>query len=510
MGSEESHKSMESNRRIRRASQSLFFFVILLGSNFVTYFFFSCNDLTTSKSSFNGDLHNRYHQHLANAQQKQRADDDGKEGMPVAELVAGLVFQLNVTQADLKRTQQELIDVKAELRESRLELSHIFVDALAKNMELLNVSTHVLEGMHAIHESKGKSSSSSSSTSSKQDSSFWSRWMGIQDDADESHAAQKTSELHEYTALRPLPLGFNPGQGSDTMVSSIGHGCALEEDDLKKFMGYKVRGECPDDQNLAQRLLLHGCEPLPRRRCFARIPPNFTEPYPVPESFWTVPEDSSILWSAYICKSFKCLNDRKKQKVFDDCNDCFDLEGKERERWEKHDTELDFSIEEVLRLKNGSVRIGLDIGGGSASFAVRMMERGVTIVTTSMNLNGPFNNFIALRGVVPLYLTVAQRLPFFDNTLDIVHSMHVLSHWIPLDTLEFILFDIDRVLRPGGIFWLDHFFCGKSQLKDTYVPMIRGMGYRVHRWVTSPKMDRGRPEIYLSAVLEKPLVRNIL
>lgn len=52
---------------------------------------------------------------------------------------------------------------------------------------------------------------------------------------------------------------------------------------------------------------------------------------------------------------------------------------------------LDFTVDEVLALKkNGRIRIGLDIGGGAGTLAVRMKEMGDTIVSTTMNLIGPF------------------------------------------------------------------------------------------------------------------------
>lgn len=157
--------------------------------------------------------------------------------------------------------------------------------------------------------------------------------------------------------------------------------------------------------------------------------------------------------------------------------------------------------------KPGRIRIGLDIGGGVATFAVRMRERNITIVTTSMNLNGPFNNFIASRGVVPLYISISQRLPFFDNTLDIVHSMHVLSNWIPTTLLHFLMFDIYRVLRPGGLFWLDRFFCAGDQMEKVYQPLIESIGFKKLKWVTGKKHDRDPAlgEMYLSALLKKPL-----
>lgn len=250
-------------------------------------------------------------------------------------------------------------------------------------------------------------------------------------------------------------------------------------------------------------------------RCFARGFNNFSDPVPFPQSMWTMPPDGSINWSAYSCKSLECLNRRAQQKVFADCLDCFDLQGREKHRWVRvSPSSIDFTIEEVLLLatkNNGSVRIGLDIGGGTGTFAARMSEYNVTIITSTLNLGGPFNNFIAHRGLMPLFVSIAQRLPFWDNTLDMVHSMHVLSNWIPTETLSFIIYDIDRVLRPGGLFWLDHFFCIRPQLEEVYIPMIQHLGYTKLKWEIGNKLDRGAllQEVYLSALLKKPTQARI-
>ncbi|KAK9272300.1 hypothetical protein L1049_002671 [Liquidambar formosana] len=327
-------------------------------------------------------------------------------------------------------------------------------------------------------------------------------------------AAEATTELPpeflSFTSAQLLPLGFNTNFDSDTLYPPVGRACTLFPDELRRYMSYKVNGSCPDDELLAQKLLLKGCEPLPRRRCRPAAPPHYVEPFPLPVSFWTTPSDSSVVWTAYTCKNYSCLiNRRRNQKGFDDCKDCFDLEGPEKVRWSGSvGSGVDFSIDEVLATKKpGTIRIGLDIGGGVATFAIRMKEKNITIVTTSMNLNGPFNNFIASRGVVPLYISISQRLPFFDNTLDIVHSMHVLSNWIPTTLLHFLFFDIYRVLRPGGLFWLDHFFCVGEQFEEVYQPLIDSIGFKKVKWVVGRKLDRGPElrEMYLSALLEKPL-----
>ncbi|XP_058185398.1 probable methyltransferase At1g29790 [Rhododendron vialii] len=335
-----------------------------------------------------------------------------------------------------------------------------------------------------------------------------------EDDVQVSDDPQTTSDLPPeflaFTSAQLLPFGYNSNFDSDTIFPPVGRPCTLFPDELRGFMSYKVNGSCPDDELLAQKLLLRGCEPLPRRRCHPVAPPEFAEPYPLPASLWASPPDSSVVWTSYTCKNYTCLIHRKKNKGFDDCKDCFDLEGREKTRWAQPGTSTgpDFSIDDVLAVKSpGTIRIGLDIGGGVATFAVRMRERNITIITTSMNLNGPFNSFIASRGVVPMYISISQRLPFFDNTLDIVHSMHVLSNWIPTTLLHFLFFDVYRVLRPGGLFWLDHFFCVGDQLEEVYAPLINSIGFEKVKWEVGPKLDRGPElrEMYLSALLEKPL-----
>ncbi|GMP39660.1 hypothetical protein CsSME_00010402 [Camellia sinensis var. sinensis] len=203
--------------------------------------------------------------------------------------------------------------------------------------------------------------------------------------------------------------------------------------------------------------MLKGCELVPRRRCHLKTPARYVEPTPLSKRYY-------------------------------DCKDCFDLQGREKARW-LFDKGLDYGIEQVLGLKRrGTIRIGLDIGNGTGTFAARMKERNVTIITTSVNLDGPFTSFIASRGLISMHLSVSQRLPSFENTLDIVHSMHVLRNWIPDTMLEFTLYDIYR-------------------LNATYVLMLNRVGFKKLGWNASMKLDRGidKNEWYFSALLEKPM-----
>lgn len=51
--------------------------------------------------------------------------------------------------------------------------------------------------------------------------------------------------------------------------------------------------------------------------------------------------------------------------------------------------DADFLISEVLGLKPGEIRIGLDFSVGTGTFAARMREFNVTIVSASINLGAP-------------------------------------------------------------------------------------------------------------------------
>nr|CAD1836959.1 unnamed protein product [Ananas comosus var. bracteatus] len=307
----------------------------------------------------------------------------------------------------------------------------------------------------------------------------------VDQSAHDTWQEEPTGELGLAVGPHKLPLGHSTNLHADALYPALGHACRSFE--IREGSG----------------------EPLPRRRCRPKSPIGFAEPDPLPDSLWRVPPDTSIVWDPYTCKNYSCVVNRGRSKDYFDCKDCFDLvNGRERRRWLADNGGLNFGIDSVLKLKpRGTIRIGLDIGSGKGTFAARMRERGVTVVTSTMDFDGPFNNFVASRGLVPLHVSVAHRLPFYDGTLDVVHTMHVLSNWVPDAVLEFALFDIYRVLLPGGLFWLDHFFCVGSQLDSVYVPMLDRVGFRKLRWTTGRRLDRGieMNQWNLSAVLEKPM-----
>ncbi|KAH7658244.1 putative S-adenosyl-L-methionine-dependent methyltransferase protein [Dioscorea alata] len=317
-------------------------------------------------------------------------------------------------------------------------------------------------------------------------------------------------EIRKYVKLKPNRLGKQNFMGANGTFTSIGHACFSMKEELEEYMDYDVGDFCKDDWKVAQKLMVHGCDPLPRRRCFARSPKLYTKPSPINESIWKLPEDHNVRWSHYRCKSFACLARNATGKGFFKCSDCFNLTHHEKPRWMQvvyfdpsTNSTPDFLIEDVLKIKPGEIRIGLDFSAGTGTFAARLREFNVSIVTATINLGAPFSEMIALRGLLPLYLTINQRLPFFDNTLDIIHSTRFLDGWIDFILLDFVLYDWDRVLRPGGLLWIDSFFCAKDDLED-YLEAFRMLRYKKHKWVVVPKLDKDGSEVFFSAVLEKP------
>ncbi|KAK2995829.1 hypothetical protein RJ640_006168 [Escallonia rubra] len=317
-------------------------------------------------------------------------------------------------------------------------------------------------------------------------------------------------EIRKYVRIKPNRLGKQNFMGANGTFTSIGHACFAMKDDLEEYMDYDIGEICKDDWKLAQKLMVHGCDPLPRRRCLSVAPKLYTKPFPINESMWRLPDDRNVRWSGYRCKSFTCLASNTTRKGFFKCADCFNLTDHEMPRWIKpvyqdpnSNLTADILITEVLALMPGEIRIGLDFSVGIGTFAARMRGFNVTVVSATINLGAPFNEMIALRGLVPLYLTVNQRLPFFDNTLDLIHTTRFLDGWIDFMLLDFVLYDWDRVLRPGGLLWIDSFFCLKEDLAD-YLEAFNMLRYKKHKWIVIPKLDKDVEEVFFSAVLEKP------
>ena len=79
----------------------------------------------------------------------------------------------------------------------------------------------------------------------------------------------------------------------------------------------------------------------------------------------------------------------------------------------------------------------------------------------------------------PFHLvSLQQRLLLCDDVVDLVQCRHAMNQWIPLTAMEFLLLDVDRVLRGGGYLWVDNFFSKRVDLEKMYASLIRKLGYK--------------------------------
>jgi hypothetical protein len=190
--------------------------------------------------------------------------------------------------------------------------------------------------------------------------------------------------------------------------------------------------------------------------------------------------------------------------------------GVDGRRWVRPRHGHEFLVDDVLRLAAGKIRTGLDVSGGAANFVARMRERGVTIFTTVLdNAGKPMNEFVAARGLLPLLLSPAHRFPFYDGVFDLVHvrattlaegGSPALGQAGTEEALEFFMFDVDRVLRAGGLHWIDSHMCHADERRQTLAKLIGRYGYKKLQWATGEKVGTGstKAAMYLCAVLQKP------
>ncbi|KAE8691271.1 nuclear transcription factor Y subunit B-4-like [Hibiscus syriacus] len=173
-----------------------------------------------------------------------------------------------------------------------------------------------------------------------------------------------TEEIRKYTRPKENRIGKTNFYMTEKIYNTIGHACALMKKELEEYMDYEIGSYSKDDWNLAQKLLVSGCDPLPRRRCLTRASKVYHKPYPINESLWNLAAIRNIRWRKYQCRNFGCLSDKNPR--------------------------------DVLSIKPGQIRIGLDYDVGIGTFTARMRELNVIIVSTALNLGAPFNEIIAL------------------------------------------------------------------------------------------------------------------
>ena len=115
---------------------------------------------------------------------------------------------------------------------------------------------------------------------------------------------------------------------------------------------------------------------------------------------------------------------------------------------------------------------------------------------------------LSSRGLPNLHLPLQVRLPFFDSTLDMIHHAGRVQRGYDLGSylVELVLFDWDRVLRPGGILWLEDVALSGEQFRVAR-EFVYGLGYKTHAKRSREVRKGGELKVEVTFVWEKPLVR---
>ncbi|XP_016178939.1 uncharacterized protein LOC107621431 [Arachis ipaensis] len=215
--------------------------------------------------------------------------------------------------------------------------------------------------------------------------------------------------------------------------------------------------------------------------------------------------DSSVIWDHYPCKSFNCFHLQNPKLGFNSSSDS--------SKFTTYKTDLHLLISQLFQIAKSTksvIRLGLDVGGGTGSFTATMKLRNMTVVTTTMSVGAPYSEAEALRGLMPLHMPLQQQLSVFDGVVDLVRCGNSMNRLIPVTMMEFLLFDVDRVLRSGGYLWIDRLFSKGVDLEKLYAPLIGKLGYKKVKWSTGNKTDASgmkNVEIFLTALLQKPTSR---
>ncbi|CAD6205403.1 unnamed protein product [Miscanthus lutarioriparius] len=258
-------------------------------------------------------------------------------------------------------------------------------------------------------------------------------------------------------------------------LAPVASACSAHPDLLHRYMSYTPFAPCPDDAlSLAEPLLLRGCHPLPRRRCFSPTASASASKLLPTDPFAPLP-DAAVRWPKEgKCKSFSCLPPSLG----------FDVARTEAARF--------------LRARGAlgpdgaaAAAAGLaELGGVHPARARHRRRHGHAggAAQEARQCHGADDHNEPGRALLgsdrgawggPAARAAAAAVP--GGRRD--HGREA--------ALEFLWYDTDRVLRPGGLLWVDHFWCRRSNLEGVYAAMLRRLGYKTIKWVAADKSIAG-------------------
>lgn len=122
-------------------------------------------------------------------------------------------------------------------------------------------------------------------------------------------------------------------------------------------------------------------------------------------------------------------------------------------------------VAELVAMSSSASPRALDVGAGTGNLALKLAAAGCSVCAADVSARSldELRRKTAGRADVTTALLTDDRLPFADATFDIVGTYSVLHH-VP-DYLLTVR-EMARVLRPGGLLYIDHEASARSWTGD--------------------------------------------
>ncbi|KAF7038417.1 hypothetical protein CFC21_048603 [Triticum aestivum] len=187
------------------------------------------------------------------------------------------------------------------------------------------------------------------------------------------------------------------------------------------------------------------CPTEPRSRCLVPLPAGYRLPLPWPRS-------RDMIWYNNVPHP-KLVEYKKDQNWVRKSGNYFVFPGGGTQ-FKAGVTRYIRFIEQIMpQIKWGThARTVLDVGCGVASFGGYLLDRNVITMSIAPKDEHEAQIQFALERGIPAFLAVigTQKLPFPDNSFDVIHCARCRVHWYADGGKP--LLELNRVLRPGGYY----------------------------------------------------------
>ncbi|XP_051143642.1 probable methyltransferase PMT23 [Andrographis paniculata] len=185
--------------------------------------------------------------------------------------------------------------------------------------------------------------------------------------------------------------------------------------------------------------------PDPSPRCLVPLPAGYRAPVAWPKS-------RDMIWYNNVPHP-KLVEYKKDQHWVVKSGDYFVFPGGGTQFKNGVDEYINSLVKALPEIELGKkMRVILDVGCGVASFGGAMMERNVLTMSFAPKDEHEAQIQFALERGIPATLSVigTQKLPFPDNSYDLIHCARCRVHWDGDGGKP--LMELNRILRPGGYF----------------------------------------------------------